>query len=392
MNSSLPYRLLLVLVAAFLLSSALLSYGVIRSLASVSAHLSAEPINFALQLNRIRPETRDLIQAIGTHMQTPDPSSRATVDRLLAQTIIRADVVGHHLHRAALPDADIRRLQNGIDRYLILLDEIAVLLDTLNDPPTPEQLKILDRHVLAFENRTAEVFSRGIYLVQAAVAGQKRNVERLGRTILVIAGLFLLTLCVLVVTVYKLLVQRRVLQTLATTDTLTGLFNRREFDHRLEREWQRHLRNGRPLSLIMCDIDHFKPYNDLYGHTAGDDCLRRISAILHDSVARAGDFAARYGGEEFVLVLPETSPQGALRVAETVQRVVRAQAIPHRGAAHGHVTVSLGIATETPRTERNPRDLIDAGDRALYLAKLHGRNRIEVAENGERPQLSVVGR
>jgi diguanylate cyclase (GGDEF)-like protein len=381
LNFSLPRQLLAVLVAAFLLSSGLLFYSVTRSLENVKAYLGAEPINFAMQINRIRPETRDLIRAIGTHMQAPDPSSRATVDRLLAQTMIRADVVGHHLHRAALPKADIRRLQTGIERYLMLLDDITVLLDILDNPPSPEQQLILNERVLVFENQTAEVFSSGINMAQVAMTEQKRDVERLGHTILGMAGLFLLTLSALVITLYKLLVQRRILQTLATTDKLTGLFNRREFDDRLEREWQRHLRNKQPLSLIMGDIDYFKSYNDLHGHTTGDDCLSRIGAVLRDSLGRSGDFAARYGGEEFVLVLPETSAQGALRVAEAVQQAVRGLAIPHRGVVIGHVTVSLGIATEVPQIGRIPRDLIDTSDLALYLAKSNGRNRIEVAEN-----------
>lgn len=391
MNSFLPRQLLAVLVAAFLLSSSLLFFSVTLSLANVKAYLGAEPINFALQINRIGPETRDLVQAINTHMQNPEPSSRATVGRLLAQTMIRADVVGNHLLRAALPDADIRYLQSGIERYLMLLDDITALLDTLDDPPSPEQRGLLDQHTLLFENQTAEVFSRGIYLAQAAMAEQKRDVERLGHTILAMAGLFLLTLSALVVTLYKLLVQRRILQTLATTDALTGLFNRREFDDRLESEWQRHLRNKKPLSMILCDIDHFKRYNDLYGHTTGDDCLRRIAAVLHGSVARGGDFAARYGGEEFVLVLPETLAHGALRVAEAVQQGVRSMATPHQGVAIGHVTVSLGITTEIPQVGRTPRDLIDSCDLALYLAKSNGRNRIETAETDARRQLSVVG-
>jgi diguanylate cyclase (GGDEF)-like protein len=168
------------------------------------------------------------------------------------------------------------------------------------------------------------------------------------------------------------------LTAMSTHDALTGIPNRRAFDFRFDEEFRRAQREGRSVALLMADIDHFKPYNDAYGHPRGDLCLRRIADELENAVARPADFVARYGGEEFAVVLPETNEAGALRVAEALRTVVEKMGQPN-WRADGPVTISLGVAALTPRAGDEPEDLIGAADRALYRAKQSGRNRVEVA-------------
>jgi diguanylate cyclase (GGDEF)-like protein len=156
---------------------------------------------------------------------------------------------------------------------------------------------------------------------------------------------------------------------------LTGLANRRGFDTGLREEFVRALRHGRPLALIMIDADYFKQYNDTYGHPAGDACLRRIGEAIKAARNRPGDLSARYGGEEMAVLLPDTSVDGALAVAEKIRAAIMALQITHGGSPFGMVTVSAGIAACVPAHHGdNESQLLDAADRALYLAKAGGRN------------------
>lgn len=168
------------------------------------------------------------------------------------------------------------------------------------------------------------------------------------------------------------------LQELSRVDGLTGIANRRRLDEELDREWKRMLREKRPLSVVLCDIDHFKLYNDSYGHQGGDDCLVRVAHAIRDSVNRPGDLTARYGGEEFCLVLPETTGTGALQIAELVRKNVVALRLEHKSSPINEiVTMSLGVATLIPDMGSEPSVLLEAADRALYQAKGNGRNRVE---------------
>lgn len=172
-----------------------------------------------------------------------------------------------------------------------------------------------------------------------------------------------------------LLEQRRA----ATTDALTGIANRRAFDETLTREWDRCARTQQPVSLLLCDVDYFKVYNDTYGHVLGDDCLRRVAQALVSCVKRPADLCARYGGEEFAVILAETDEAGALAVAREACDNVRALAIPHRGSSLGIVTISLGVATLVPEIGADPT-IAQEADGNLYRAKDAGRNRY-VASN-----------
>ncbi len=167
------------------------------------------------------------------------------------------------------------------------------------------------------------------------------------------------------------------LRILAVMDELTQVANRRQFNDKLASEWQRLLRDGRPLSLIMCDVDCFKAYNDTYGHQNGDRCLRAIADTLSRSVKRSVDLVARYGGEEFAIIMPNTTLSGALRVAETARSAVANLNIPNRASsAEPFITLSLGAASIVPARSVSVDDLIKDADNALYAAKTSGRNQV----------------
>jgi diguanylate cyclase (GGDEF)-like protein len=170
-------------------------------------------------------------------------------------------------------------------------------------------------------------------------------------------------------------VNRRLLA-LTMVDGLTGAANRRHLDATLEKEWRRAARDRTWLTLIMADVDHFKSYNDRYGHLAGDDCLKRVCAALASAVNRPADLVARYGGEEFALLLPETDATAGL-IAERCRELVAALGIPHEGSPVAPVvTISCGFASLRPQVGNEPKRLIAAADAALYQAKHSGRNRV----------------
>jgi len=172
---------------------------------------------------------------------------------------------------------------------------------------------------------------------------------------------------------------RDVLENLSAMDGLTGIPNRRHFDEFLNQEWLRGCRSRGPLSVCMMDVDFFKRFNDLYGHAAGDNCLRRVATALASVICRPADFVARYGGEEFVCVLPDTDADGAVALAEKFRDSVAALRIPHADStAATHVTISGGLATAIPTEDSCPAQLLDAADRLLYKAKHAGRNQILV--------------
>lgn len=171
--------------------------------------------------------------------------------------------------------------------------------------------------------------------------------------------------------------KNKLLERLSALDTLTGIANRRRFDDVLRQEWKRAARDKASLSLLFCDIDHFKRFNDTYGHQAGDDCLVRVAQALEDTLNRPADLAARFGGEEFVGLLVDTDADGARLLAERVRARIEALDIEHSSSDVADVlTVSLGLATAVPTTGMRPEDLVEAADKALYAAKQEGRNRI----------------
>jgi diguanylate cyclase (GGDEF)-like protein len=167
------------------------------------------------------------------------------------------------------------------------------------------------------------------------------------------------------------------LQQLVNVDGLTGVANRRRFDQYLNVQWLNLAQERSPLSLILCDIDYFKLYNDKYGHPAGDACLQRVAAVLNRTAQKNLDLVARYGGEEFAVIMPNTHAAGAVHVAASIQAEVRELQMEHSESEVSHyVTLSLGVATTIPSFESSSTTLVVAADKALYQAKAEGRNRI----------------
>jgi len=167
------------------------------------------------------------------------------------------------------------------------------------------------------------------------------------------------------------------LQKLAALDGLTGIANRRRFDETINVEWQRGQRERQPLSLLLCDVDFFKIYNDTFGHLTGDLCLKKTAAVLTAHLKRPADLAARYGGEEFAIVLPDTRLEGALALAQSCVQHLESLAIENPQAApYGVVTMSIGVTSVVPSPHSTIEELIESADRALYAAKKAGRNRV----------------
>lgn len=178
---------------------------------------------------------------------------------------------------------------------------------------------------------------------------------------------------------YKLREANLQLEALSRSDSLTGLANRRAFDEILNIEWARARHSGNPLTMFMVDVDHFKNYNDRYGHQAGDRCLQEIAQVLKSAARRAGDVCARYGGEEFAIILPDTEPEVAAQIAETIRAKCQRLAILHEDTDPGVVTISLGVVTIRTDASSSASLLIETADKALYRAKKSGRNRVVIA-------------
>ncbi len=180
----------------------------------------------------------------------------------------------------------------------------------------------------------------------------------------------------------KLVASQVVLAEEAVTDQLSGLTNRRGFDEIMNREWRRCGRSGLFLSLLLVDIDHFKLYNDHYGHVLGDECIRRVARVLRAALGRPGDSVARYGGEEFACIMPDSGHEGSIAIAETIRRLMMEEAIAHQSSNTASiVTVSIGVASIIPSDDLRHLVLVEAADHALYAAKAAGRNRVIYTED-----------
>jgi diguanylate cyclase (GGDEF)-like protein len=166
----------------------------------------------------------------------------------------------------------------------------------------------------------------------------------------------------------------KALESLAWTDGLTSLGNRRRFDQALEDEWTQALVSGLPVAVIMLDVDNFKAFNDTYGHQGGDQCLAAVGLAIATASKRSSDIACRYGGEEFALVLSNTSVENAMVVADRIRRTIEDRQIPHKTSSFGTVTVSVGVASCVPQRRGEQNSLVAQADAALYSCKERGRN------------------
>lgn len=172
------------------------------------------------------------------------------------------------------------------------------------------------------------------------------------------------------------------LQKLSSIDGLTGIANRRSFDETLKKEWLRAARYQQPIAMLMLDIDFFKRYNDHYGHQGGDECLKEVTRVLSIALHREADFLARYGGEEFSAILPDTSKEGATKVAERMRRAIKSLHLEHKSSkVSDMVTVSIGVSAVVPHKNIEAESIISAADQALYRAKAEGRDRVVASDD-----------
>ncbi|NNF62046.1 MAG: diguanylate cyclase [Gammaproteobacteria bacterium] len=244
--------------------------------------------------------------------------------------------------------------------------------DLAAPPGAPEEIRQVYEHLSSMSNRmqnshrqlTAAVEAGKHYRQQLETTLARRETEIRSRT-------------------NELEHTNRNLRTLSNVDQLTGLANRRRFTEAIDQAWRHCMREQSPVSLVLLDIDHFKAFNDTYGHQNGDYCLARVGGALSACVWRPLDLVARYGGEEFVMVLANTELDNALSIAGRTRRVIEDMRLPHAGAPDGFVTLSLGVASTVPQRGSDYQLLLQEADRALYFAKEKGRNRVGWADQGE---------
>jgi diguanylate cyclase (GGDEF)-like protein/PAS domain S-box-containing protein len=266
-----------------------------------------------------------------------------------------ADVLGRHFAEL-FPELENGRLQHAV--HSALRDNFASLVSqTLNRTPFP-----------LFASGGARI-EQAVHVMPVALPGLPRH-----------CLVQIVDVSSAVARERQLHQQSLALQAQANTDALTGIANRRRFDLHLDTEFRRTKRSGAPMSLLMIDVDAFKPYNDHYGHQKGDACLARVAAALARVPCRANDLLARYGGEEFAVILPDTDAPGALAFGERLRREVMALELPHVvSSAASLVTISVGAATVVQGALKEAAQLMAAADRALYAAKAAGRNCVVAA-------------
>jgi len=308
---------------------------------------------------------------------------------LIEDTLTSATLVSHQLRKIGIEPIVARNGETGIELYqqerpdLILLDIIMPGMDGFEVARRIRQLEQFGEWtpIIFLTARTSDAdLEKAIsvggddYLIkpvsETVLAAKVRAMQRIAQ----------MRFSLLVLT-RKLDDANQELTRLSSLDGLTGISNRRQFDETLLREWRRLGRQGRPLSMLLCDVDYFKQFNDGYGHQVGDECLKAVARTLKDTLRRPADLVARYGGEEFAVILPDTEITGALQVAEAMRSAVEGLSITHSYSKGGNVvTISIGVASTTPsRTGSDSSALLKRADDALYQAKQAGRNRIAAA-------------
>lgn len=289
------------------------------------------------------------------------------------------------------------RLERQIHRYLAGVDSLAAAdeEDLTRENPHYELVTI------AASGETSslldQIVARQVQISEATI--QRIRLISIATLVATFIGLALVGVLIFEPLVGRIVSTRRKLEQvnrgltkLSARDPLTGVANRRAFENRLEEEWRRALRDSAPLTLLMIDLDHFKAYNDRYGHQAGDECLQVITRDIKARLRRPGDFLARYGGEEFVVLLPDTDLDGGYTVAEDLRRRTMALSLEHDASPVAkEVTLSIGVSSSDPGlSDSTRRDLVAEADDALYRAKRGGRNQVRTALGNRRPEREDV--
>ena len=293
---------------------------------------------------------------------------------LVAECVVS---LGHEINYAENgEDAVAYVKENSVD--LVLMD---VEMPGINGFKATQAIREIDQQdwfpiIFLTTKQDDDSFANGILAGGDAYLPKPINPLRLQLTVTAMERIYVMRQK-LQVAQNDLLLANKKLERLAMYDQLTGLANRRNFDESLEKQFKLAKRNKDPLSVIICDIDFFKIYNDSYGHQQGDNCLARVAKVIEATTNRPTDKACRYGGEEFTVILPETNLEGGLGIAEKIRKAVFDENIEHDGSkAAPCVTLSLGLATYTGQYQ-NQEEALKAADDALYRAKDNGRNRVE---------------
>lgn len=309
---------------------------------------------------------------------------------VIEDTVTSATLICHLLEKMGLEPVHARDGQSGITEFkrhkpdLVLLD---IIMPGMDGFEVARRIRQLEKDgewtpIIFLSARTSdEDLALGIsvggddYLIkpvsEIVLRAKVRAMQRIAQ----------MRYSLLVLT-RKLDEANRELTRLSAADGLTGIANRRCFDETLQREWRRAMRANTTMALLVADVDHFKQFNDGYGHQLGDDCLKNVAQVLESCLHRPTDLVARYGGEEFAVVMPETDAAGATQVAEVMRAAVQAAQIEHAFSTIAPViTVSIGVAAAQPSRldDNGPRMLLQQADQALYQAKREGRNRICLA-------------
>jgi diguanylate cyclase (GGDEF)-like protein len=309
----------------------------------------------------------------------------------LAQQVnaLAADFIIKRRELFAMPLSETTRqiMDAQQTRYPVIIegfDKVAELAILDSPQANQEAHDILVNQILANQHELIGGFLQIIRILEKDVVNSTKELQHQYEIFSQFRnGLGIITLLLSVAVIFVLTknisgIERRLMK-LSAVDSLTGVLNRRSFDQLLDLEWKRSMRSHQPLSLILIDVDHFKPYNDIYGHYEGDRCLKRVAQLLSGSLHREEDIVARYGGEEFAVLLPNVDQDGAREVAERLKMSVYSEEIVHeRSEAGGFLTISLGVATVISSLNLDEADLIRTADLALYESKSSGRNRVTV--------------
>jgi diguanylate cyclase (GGDEF)-like protein len=345
-------------VSAVLVDSA----GTVLAAPADEASMVGHPLDMISQLSMIAQKALASDQAEGSFSFVASDGSKRIVDFVrIAGTESRLIVSTDEAKVSAAINRDIRTayLQLGFVSLFVLLGALIAA----------EKLIIAPIEMLA---ATAKRFGQGDWSARAA--------RKLPAEFVPLARALNAMAAQLGQRERELVASNDRLTVIASIDMLSGLANRRGFQSQLDFEWLKAQQYDNELSLLMIDVDHFKLYNDAYGHPAGDTCLARLGETLSGIAAETMGFASRYGGEEFCLLLPNTASNQAAEIGESVRASIQRLAMPHCTSSHQTVTVSVGVATTRPSADLRPGDLIEAADAALYAAKHRGRN--TVVEHG----------
>ena len=311
--------------------------------------------------------------ATGTAIALPLPASHGAQDKLPCLLVVDDQAINiQALYRIFAPDHRVLMATSGAKALALCKEDPPDLV--LLDVVMPE----MDGHEVCMRLKADEA-TRNIpvmFVTSHTDADEETMGLQLGAVDFIAKPVNPAVVRARVKTHLTLKAQSDLLRQMVFIDGLTGVANRRCFDKRLDTEWRRAARGGQPLALLLLDVDHFKRFNDRYGHQVGDECLRQVAAAIKGGLLRPGDMVARYGGEEFACILPETDFEGALAVGAAIEQAVRALQIAHADSdVSGVVSVSVGVAMGLPGGDAGPADLLALADAQLYRAKHCGRAR-----------------